>query len=49
MPDETNNFGGSYVLDFRKCHMQPKSDENGPRLYTVIDPTSHWTRAQWMK
>ena len=46
MPDETNNFGGSYVLDFRKCHMQPKikSDENGQRLYTVIDPTSHWMR-----
>ena len=22
MPDEAKNFGGSYVLDFRKCHMQ---------------------------
>ena len=51
MPDEANNFGGSYVLDFRKCYMQPeiKSDENGQRLYIVIDPASHWTREQWMK
>ena len=25
MPDEDNHFGGSLVLDFRKCHVQHKN------------------------